>query len=426
MANQKQVERLERSVEEWNHWRIDNPDEEIDLGNTLLLGADLTNANLSKANLNSTDLSGANLNGANISDANLSHASLRDTNLTDAVLSNANLNRVNFRRSHLTEGTVIADKWRLVHTLINEGGVERNLSSTDLRNADLRNTDLTEANLTKVNLSHALLNNTDLRFANLSHAILERAYLANASLNHAVLVESRLSYADLMGADLSHTCLDRANFSHARLREANLCYARLTHTQLSYADLSATQVLQTLFEQTMLTGACVEDWQIGGSTTFDSVQCDYIFRAYKTDENRFTNRLPVDPNSTFKPGEFEQWIKVRQGALDTIDITFTEGIDWQAFFQSLQAVRQQHPEANVTMKAVEEEGGAFVARLKVETELTGEERESLKALVERDVKAFYDRQLAAAHGEIRALERSLNNAMGKLAMTSKGSVAKIK
>ena len=50
MANQKQVERLERSVEEWNHWRIDNPDEEIDLGNTLLLGADLTNANLRGAN----------------------------------------------------------------------------------------------------------------------------------------------------------------------------------------------------------------------------------------------------------------------------------------------------------------------------------------------------------------------------------------
>ena len=173
----------------------------------------------------------------------------------------------------------------------------------------------------------------------------------------------------------------------------------------------------TNFDNAVLTGACIADWQ-SRSTTFNGVQCDYIFRGYNSARKAFTDRLPVNPNSTFQAGEFEQWIAVRQGALDTIDITFTEGIDWQAFFQSLQAVRQQHPEANVTMKAVEEEGGAFVARLKVETELTGEERESLKALVERDVKAFYDRQLAAAHGEIRALERSLDNAMGKLAMTS--------
>lgn len=96
MANQEQVERLKRSVKEWNAWRKEclkiRPD---------LRGASLGRAELSKANLNSANLRGADLSGANLRDAelscvdlraaNLGGASLRWTNLEGAKLNNANL-----------------------------------------------------------------------------------------------------------------------------------------------------------------------------------------------------------------------------------------------------------------------------------------------------------------------------------------------
>ncbi|MEM9005059.1 MAG: hypothetical protein AAGE59_16245 [Cyanobacteria bacterium P01_F01_bin.86] len=142
------------------------------------------------------------------------------------------------------------------------------------------------------------------------------------------------------------------------------------------------------------------DWHISSSTNLAGVKCDYIFRSYE--RGKFADRLPVDPDAIFTSGEFEKWIAVRKDALNTIDITFTQGIDWQAFFQSLQTVKQQHPEANVAMKAVEEEGGIFIARLKLETELTGDERESLKASVETEIKESFpdeDKKTAQVHLE---------------------------
>lgn len=103
MADQEQLARLKRSVEEWNAWRKNHPDVKIDLE-----GADLRLANLKKAklggsvliraNLNLTDLSGADLKGANLSGANLVLATLDDgrgnpADLTNAVMTNAVMTR---------------------------------------------------------------------------------------------------------------------------------------------------------------------------------------------------------------------------------------------------------------------------------------------------------------------------------------------
>lgn len=290
------------------------------------------------------------------------------------------------------------------------------LSQADLSDAFLRSADLRDANLSKTDFSSAILFRANLNRVNLNGANLTKTNLSEANLSKANLSEANLSRANLSGADLSG----------ADLNKASLIEAFLGYTNLSKANFIGAQVLYANFKESTLTGACIADWQLGSSTILKGVECDCIFRTYDNDiiydlyiEQKFTGRLPIDPNSTFNPGEFEQWIAVRQGALDTIDITFTEGIDWQAFFQSLQNTRQQHPEAAVRMQAVQEVNGTYVASLQLETEIVGEPLDQLKATIESEVKASYELQLAAAQGEIFALGGKVEGLRWSLEQTLK-------
>ena len=69
MANQSQVELLQRSVRKWNARRKRDPSLQPDLSLADLSGAVLRKANLSRAVLRGANLSGADLSGANLSGA---------------------------------------------------------------------------------------------------------------------------------------------------------------------------------------------------------------------------------------------------------------------------------------------------------------------------------------------------------------------
>lgn len=293
----------------------------------------------------------------------------------------------------LAEGVQSWNKWRADNPTL----------TPEIRSMNLRHLDLTGINFFSVDLSES----------DLSFATLRSADLRGSNLTRATLVQSSLLDADLRNANLIE-----ANFSEADMRDTDLRDADLSYASLLSTNLRASQVLGANLENADLTGACIEDWQIGISTKFQQVKCKYVFRQYDPDSNDFLGRLPVNLDSTFRLKEFEQWIKVRLSALDTIDITFAEGIDWQALFTSLQGVRQQHPDSHVSMQSVEESEGVYVVRLKVETEATGEALKKLRAEVEAQTKVFYQRQIAEAQGEIKALERSLDKALEKLAMAS--------
>jgi uncharacterized protein YjbI with pentapeptide repeats len=293
----------------------------------------------------------------------------------------------------LAEGVQSWNEWRASNpTLTPE------LRSINLRNLDLTGVNFFSVDLSKADLSLAILKNADLRGSDLKGAILVQANLLDANLRNANLIEANFFEADLRDTDL---------------RDTDLSYANLLNT-----NLRASQVLGAILKNADLTGACIEDWQIGSSTKLQQVKCEYIFRQYDSDTNNFFGRLPVNPNTNFQIREFEKWMQVRLSALDTIDITFTEGIDWQALFASLQGVRQQHPDSHVSMQSIGESEGIYVVRLKVETEATGEALKELRAEVETQTKALYQRQLAEAQDEIKALERSLDKTLEKLAMAS--------
>jgi uncharacterized protein YjbI with pentapeptide repeats len=301
------------------------------------------------------------------------------------------------------------------------------LSQANLANAKLKGIDFKNVNLIYSDLSRADLAEADLYKAGISNTNFRGSNLYKASLIQADSIESDFTQANLtesilIRADFSRARLDKAILKEAVLGKADLTDASLKEANLEKAKLIRVQAFGANFQRAILTGACIQDWNISDTTNFDQVICEYVFRAYDKSTKQFIERLPINQRSILLSGEFELWAKVRSSALETIDITFIDGINWLAFFRTLQEVRQQHPDANIVVKAIQEEKGGFAIRLWPKTELTGTALESLKASIEPEFKAFYPIQLAEARGEIRALERSLNDATEKLAMTSKYTI----
>jgi uncharacterized protein YjbI with pentapeptide repeats len=151
---------------------------QVDLSNSHMHGATLTDAKLDGAFLAKVDLSGANLRSAHLNtvlliDSDLRHAALDGSAMHSAFLDNTNL------------------------------------SQADLR-ADLAGASLNGANLSKANLLGAILDHADLTNANLTGANLGAATLSQANLAGAVLIGADLSAIDLRGATVSQNQLDTA------------------------------------------------------------------------------------------------------------------------------------------------------------------------------------------------------------------------
>ena len=325
MADQEQLAILREGVHLWHQWRQSNPDIAPDLSNATLRGAALRGANLSGADLRTIDLSAADLSGANLSDADLSGA-----NLSGADLSRANLSKANF---------IVAK---------------------------FSGADLTEVNLAKANLGGADFSFTNLSKADLSGANLHGADLHSAGLSHATLHDVDLRNSSLRSADLYGVSFQNANLYNA---------------DLSNADLSEGQATATNFNQATLTGACLEAWDINGSTTLRGVICDYVY--LRRENGTLKERRPRSGN--FRPGEFTTSF---QKILQTIDLSFPEGIDWTAFFLAFQELSEVSGKKVLSIQAIEKKRGeALIVRLEVPQKID-------KAILEQRAKELYNAKVA--------------------------------
>nr|WP_287454786.1 pentapeptide repeat-containing protein [Leptolyngbya sp. UWPOB_LEPTO1] len=214
------------------------------------------------------------------------------------------------------------------------------------------------------------LNDANLRGANLRGANLRGAFLIKANLSGA-----NLSYADLRSAKISDASFCGANLVNACLVDANLCNAIFYKTNLCKVDFSRAKVLNTNLSQATLTQACIEDWNINSSTNLSDIVCDYVYLKQNQQERR-------PSNGSFKPGEFALLV---QKTLETVDLIFVDGIDWQAFFQSFQQLRSQYED--ISIQAIEKKSSdAFVIRLEVPPEAD-------KAAIESHAKELYEMKL---------------------------------
>ncbi len=359
-----------------------------DLSGANLSGADLFRANFLNTNLSEADLSGAKLFRADLSGANLSGANLREADLFRADLSGAHLSGAHLFRAKLMESS-------LLEAILREadlrearlGGAElfradlfradlsgADLSKAHLSQADLSGADLSKANLSRVNLSGADLSGKNLSKVNLNEAILMGTILSQADLSEAILSRADLSFANLIGANLIGANLREAELIGAkligtRLIDAELIGAKLIEANISGADLSGvnftrTQVLGADFTGAILTGICIEDWNINSETKLDGAICEYVYLKQNEQERR--------PHSgTFAPGDFA---KLVQSSLETIDLIFRTGLDWKAFAYAFKQIEVQYEDAQLAVQSIENKGDGVVI-VKIATSPTADKGE---------------------------------------------------
>lgn len=363
MANSFQVDLLRQENSPWNKWRLENPNEPIDLSGANLRDTDLIRANLEDANLFGADLRNSSLIVANLNGSILCQADLRGANLNGAKLEGANLSEA-FYTKLTTWDRDFNPKQVEKLWLIGPGSnlEEANLSNLDLRNADLRG----------ANLKNANLQNADLMNADLGKASLISANLSNSNLTLANFYKANLRTANLNGADLLN-----ANFI-----DAVLCMAELINS-----NMIRTVFLGANLQYASLSGGCIQDWNINDRTNFEGVVCEFIFLKSIYDDVIQkvipTERRPIDLDKVFAPGEFTA---LMQKSLDTIDLIFLDNFDWQAFSQSFQKLRSQFNDQEINIQAIEKKSLAFVIRLEISLGAD-------KSAVETKAKELYGEQL---------------------------------
>ncbi|NEQ54105.1 MAG: pentapeptide repeat-containing protein, partial [Leptolyngbya sp. SIO3F4] len=146
------------------------------------------------------------------------------------------------------------------------------------------------------------------------------------------------------------------------------------------------QALGTHFEKSIFTGACLEDWNINSATRFDGVICQYVYLKVIRQERRPRKGI-------FNSGEFATLF---QTAVDTVDLIFKDGIDWQAFSQSFQTLRNQYADQDLSIQAIEKKrGDAFVVRVEVAEDAD-------KTAIESSAKELYETKLALMEQRYRS------------------------
>lgn len=313
---------LNQGTETWNTWKAQNPQEKIDFSDVDLSGLNCRNVNFENADLTEANLSGANLNFSELSFANFSNATLIDADLSFANLSGANLSGANLSGADLSFAK---------------------LDGVNLKNANLFEAKLVEADLPNSNLANADLGSVNLTDANLSHTNID-----SASLYSAIAIG--------------------ANFSNANL---------------SNVALIRTQALGANFTNASLTGVCLEDWNINSATKLDGVVCTYVYLKSEwlseISSYSFYERRPSSRD--YSLGEFSSLFRK---ALETVDLIFSDGINWHACEQAFKELQDTHGKQNLFVQAIEYKGnGVFLIRLQVPLDAD-------KAAIEHQAKEKYE------------------------------------
>ena len=356
MANGIQLKRLKYGVTEWNQWRALNPSIKVNLRFAQLPNHDLSHAEFSEANLASSNLTGANLLGTNFANSDLSGANLSGANLLCSNFVGANLSGANLVGAKLS-GRNLSDLGILL--------LSSRYTLFEFKRSDVR---FIGANLLRANLSDANLSGQDLSGFNLSR--------------------TNFSRADLSNTNFSGQNLSRANFSGANLAQANLCGTLLQLAIFVSASL----------QEVNLTGACIQDWNINAETDFEGVICDYIFLKWDEKNQKGIERRPSDPNRNFAPGDFERFIRQ---SLDTVDLIFGEGIDWNAFLKSFQGLQVDSEVGELSIAGIKKNrDGSFVVQVDVPADAD-------KAAIEKDFWNRYQPLLEAKDQQIKSLTGQL-------------------
>ena len=237
---------------------------------------------------------------------------------------------------------------------------QANLHCTDFTNAQLIGTSFYQSKaFNTVKFNGTIYTNTPARLLALTRNGYRKAY-RNLNLQGINLTQGDLSQADLTGCNLNDAVLQQVN--------------------LTNANLTTAQAIGTDFEGAQLTGCCLEAWNIDSTTQIKHVVCQFVYLRTQHRERR--------PSSgEFKPGEFS---KLFQEVIDTVDLIFQGGLDWQALQSMMAEVNAQQPaDAPLNIRSIEnKDDGVVVVRVDAPSEAD-------KSMLHAELNEQYQAALAA-------------------------------
>ncbi|MEL6402184.1 MAG: pentapeptide repeat-containing protein [Cyanobacteria bacterium J06626_4] len=262
----------------------------------------------------------------------------------------------------------------------------RSFGGTRFIGADLTDACFLKAFLGDSHIYKAILTRTQFHLAeNLEFSRFENTILEKDRIR-SLLVTLRGAGQSYAGFNLKGVNLHGADLTNADFTEANLSDATLEEAMLEGAIFTETQVLRTNFRKCILTGANISSWNIDSTTQLEEVICDYIYL--------FRNQQKRCPNSgMFNPSEFT---KLFQKIFDTVDLIFSNSIDWKAFTYTLKQVQVKHDDANLSVQSVEDKGDGFmVVKLNAAPEAD-------KPAIHESFTEIYQLALKAAEAQYKA------------------------
>ena len=263
------------------------------------------------------------------------------------------------------------------------------LTDANFTGATLKNTDFRKANLTRTRFYEV----KKLDFARPGNTILSNP----AVLNLLVTLNGRdKSYfgANLRGANLIGADLKQANFKNADIIEATFQGANL-----ELANLTLTQAIGTNFTKAQMTGACVEAWNIESTTILDDVDCRFVY-LLEDPKARTDDRERRPSSGEFQPGEFT---KLFEEVLNTVDLIFRDGINWQAFITAFKKVQVENQDTELVIQSIENKGdGVVVVKVAVPENANKEK-------IHSDFTQNYQLALAAVEEKYKSLLQAKDN-----------------
>ncbi|WP_017660543.1 pentapeptide repeat-containing protein [Baaleninema simplex] len=268
----------------------------------------------------------------------------------------------------LKRGVEVWNRWReendrIVPNLHDADLRGLKLAGANLRRACLSETSLSLADLREADLREADLYEADLFEANLDGAKLDRAYLFRANFYRASLYGVSLYRAMLGRADLTKASVRDADLTEASLSEANLTQTNFTGSNLSKTFLKSVRAIATVFDEAILTGACLQDWQTDGDTRLERAVCEFVFFEYDVNQHLFRRRYPRNPGQMLEPGALAALFAPKP---QVFGLSVSASMSWTALRETLETLQTTRPEDELQLSAIEQtEAGKLVLRLSV-------------------------------------------------------------
>ncbi|MDY6807353.1 MAG: pentapeptide repeat-containing protein, partial [Cyanobacteriota bacterium] len=291
--------------------------------------------------------------------------------------------------------------------------------------AAIGGTSFRNANLTDANFTKATLKSADLRKANTTKTLWRQAkHLELARTSDTILINPKVR--DLLitgdgyqksytGANLRGANLIGANLSYADLKAADISEATLQAACLDWANLTEIQAIGTDFTYAQMTGCSLENWNIDTTTKLNEVESRFVYLLEHPKPN--TDDRERRPSSgEFSDGEFT---KLFEEVLNTVDLIFRNGIDWQAFMSSFKQVQVENEDTELNIQSIENKGeGVVVVKVSVPEETKKEKIHSDFVQIYDDtvrkLEEKYQAELEGKEGEIAIYRRQNENMMSFL------------